>query len=168
MQHILVSACLLGHPVRYDGKDAAADSEIFRRWQAEGRLVGVCPEMAGGLPTPRPPAEIRGGPGGAAVLAGRARVIDNTGSDASAAFIAGAQHALAIAVQRGIRLAVLKDDSPSCGSTHIYDGTFAGRKIQGFGVTAALLERHGIKVFSESHIREADAYVQQLEQTYHK
>jgi len=98
-----------------------------------------------GLPTPRPPAEIQGGDG-RDVLEGRARVVNIEGKDVTAEFLAGAQKALRIAQRRGIKEAVLKARSPSCGVGQIYDGSFSGRLREGDGVTTALLKRGGIIV----------------------
>lgn len=162
-ERILVSACLLGQPVRYDGRGAACGHALLARWRAEGRLLTLCPESAGGLPTPRPPAEIQGQGGGAAVLRERARVLDAGGSDVSAAFRAGAAQALALARAHGLRLALLKENSPSCGSTWIYDGGFVGRLQPGQGVTAALLREAGIEVFGESQLEALAARLVALE-----
>ncbi|WP_373047673.1 DUF523 domain-containing protein [Vulgatibacter sp.] len=156
MEKVLVSACLLGERVRYDGRDKRSHDDILARWEREGRVVSFCPEIGGGLPVPRPPAEIRSGVG-ADVLAGRAAVRNNLGGDDTAAFRAGAERALQIAQRHGIRVAVLKERSPSCGSSQIYDGTFTGKAIAGEGVTTALLRQHGIAVFSEAELAEADA-----------
>lgn len=89
MEKILVSACLLGDPVRFDGGDKRCEHEVLRRWVSEGRVVPICPEVAGGLQVPRAPAEIVGGAGGARVLAGAARVVDVGGRDVSAYFVRG-------------------------------------------------------------------------------
>ena len=153
LPRVLVSACLLGQPVRYDGR-TSGHPDLLQRWQAEGRVVPLCPEVAGGLPTPRPAAEIPGGQGGA-VLDGGAQVITVSGEDVSAAFLAGAQQALALVRRHGIRVAVLKAGSPSCGNRLTYDGTFAGVKVPGEGVTTALLRREGVLVFSELELEEA-------------
>ncbi|MDR0209546.1 MAG: DUF523 domain-containing protein [Pseudomonas putida] len=150
---VLVSACLLGQRVRYDGRDSGYP-DVLQRWQAEGRVVPLCPEVAGGLPTPRPPAEIPGGQG-AAVLDGQAQVVTVTGMDVSEAFLAGARQALALVRQHGIRVAVLKAGSPSCGNRLTYDGTFSGVKVPGEGVTTALLRREGVQVFSELELEDA-------------
>jgi uncharacterized protein YbbK (DUF523 family) len=163
VQRILVSACLLGHAVRYNGLDKKSDHDVLARWVADGRVVAVCPEVAGGLPVPRPPAEITGAAGGALVLAGHARVIARTGEDVTAEFVHGAEHALAKAQEHDIRVAVLKEGSPSCGSSFSYDGTFSGVRVPVPGVTAALLQRHGIRVFSEGQWAEADAAIGALE-----
>ena len=93
MHHVLVSSCLLGLPARYNGEQIAHEHPVLRRWQAEGRLVAFCPEVAGGLPTPRPPAEIAQGKGGRFVLTGEARVIGRTGEDMTAPFVRGARQA---------------------------------------------------------------------------
>lgn len=151
---VLVSACLLGQPVRYDGR-ASGHPDLLQRWQAEGRVVPLCPEVAGGLPTPRPAAEIPGGQGGQ-VLNGQAQVRTASGEDVSAAFMAGAQRALELVRRHGIRVAVLKSGSPSCGNWQTYDGTFTGVKVAGEGVTTALLRRDGVQVFSELELAEAE------------
>ena len=160
MQKILVSRCLLGHRVRYDG-GASGPFDQLATWQAEGRVVAVCPEVAGGLPTPRPSAEIPGGQG-MAVWEGRAQVLTADGEDFSDAFVEGARQALALVQRHGIRIAVLKANSPSCGNLLTYDGTFSGVKVTGEGVTAALLKRHGVQVFSELELAEAAVALDQL------
>lgn len=131
---VLVSACLLGEPCRYDGKSApcAAVGELAK----SRRIIPVCPEQLGGLPTPRTPCEIQ--PDG--------RVIDVQGVDRTAAFEAGARETLRIARQQGCTLALLKQNSPSCGTDRIYDGTFSGMLVPGQGKTAALLSASGITV----------------------
>lgn len=151
---VLVSACLLGQPVRYDGR-ASGHPDLLQRWQAEGRVVPLCPEVAGGLPTPRPAAEIPGGQGGQ-VLDGQTQVLTASGADVSAAFMAGAHQALELVRRHGIRVAVMKSGSPSCGNRQTYDGTFTGVKVAGEGVTTALLRREGVQVFSELELDEAE------------
>ena len=154
---ILVSACLLGAPVRYDGRGKRLAAVLLDTWIAEGRVVPFCPEVAGGLPTPRPPAEIETGGDGAAVIAGRAAVRDRNGRDVGAAFIAGADLALAQALASGCRFALLTDGSPSCGAGAIHDGTFSGRRVAGAGVTATRLAEAGIAVFTPDRIEELAA-----------
>lgn len=154
---VLVSACLLGQPVRYNGADKRCDDAVLQRWLREGRVVPVCPEVAGGLPVPRAPAEIAGAAGGAQVLAGSARVVDASGADVSAAFVAGAERALALALAQGIRVAVLKEGSPSCGSGYSYDGSFSATRVPLPGVTTARLRAAGLLVFSELELAAADA-----------
>ena len=153
MQKILVSRCLLGHRVRYDG-GASGPFDQLQRWLDDGRVVPLCPEVAGGLPTPRAAAEIPGGQG-AQVLDGQALVITGEGEDVSAQFQSGAYQALELVQQHGIGIAILKANSPSCGNLLTYDGTFSGVKVRGEGVTAALLMRHGVRVFSELELPQA-------------
>lgn len=143
---LLVSACLLGMCTAYDGGSTPCPE--LQAMAAQGRVVPVCPEMAGGLPVPRSPAEIQGGDG-ADVLDGRARVMTTDGQDVTAQYLTGAQVALETARRFGLRRAVLKSRSPSCGVGQIYDGTFSGRLKPGDGVTAALLKREGIIVRNE-------------------
>lgn len=161
MKKILISACLLGRKVRYDGKSATLASDILNQWAKEGRLVPICPEVAGGLSVPRPAAEIIAG-SGEDVLDLRARLTTKSGEDVTAEFVAGAKRALELARRQGVRMAILKARSPSCGSLQIYDGTFTGQKRAGQGVTAALLVRHGIAVFSEERLEEAARYFDEL------
>ncbi|PAV69484.1 hypothetical protein WR25_23638 [Diploscapter pachys] len=131
------------------------------RLSLTGRVVPLCPEVAGGLPTPRPPAEIPGGQGGA-VLDGQAQVLTVTGDDVSDAFLAGARLALELVRRHGIRVAVLKSGSPSCGNLQTYDGSFSGVKVAGEGVTTALLRREGVQVFSELELEEAQRALSQI------
>lgn len=155
MSPILVSACLLGDAVRYDATDKRCLHPRLAEWIAQGRVVGICPELAAGLGVPRAPNEIEGGAGGLAVLAGQARVLDREGRDWSAQFVQGADAALALALEWGIRVALLKQASPSCGSRVIYDGHFQGGRLAGQGVTAARLAAAGIEVFGEDEIEAA-------------
>lgn len=149
---ILVSACLLGRPVRYNGSAKAMAHPALERWQRDGRLVAICPELTAGLSVPRPPAEIAEGQSGQEVLAGTAQVLEATGADVTNLYIAGAHAALALAREHDCRFALLIDGSPSCGSGFVYDGSFSGRKHGGAGVMAALLRQHGIEVFADSEI----------------
>ena len=146
---VLISACLAGVPCTY-----AAEAKT-RPWALEmmttGRAVAVCPEVAGGLPVPRPEAEIQGGDG-ADVLEGRARVLDVNGADVTRNYLRGAEVALDAARRSGARLAVLKARSPSCGCGAIYDGTFGGRTTEGDGVAAAALKREGLDVFTDEDV----------------
>ncbi|MGY6770206.1 DUF523 domain-containing protein [Komagataeibacter sp. NFXK3] len=146
--NLLISGCLAGLPVRYDGSGRPLMDHRLARWQAEGRVTVCCPETQAGLMTPRPPAEIAHGRDGMAVLDGQAHVQESTGQDVSAAFVAGAHLALAMARKHHCALALLMDGSPSCGSSFIYDGSFTGTRHAGMGVTAALLRRHGVTVYA--------------------
>jgi uncharacterized protein YbbK (DUF523 family) len=159
---VLVSACLLGEKVRYNGADAASAHPILARWLAEGRLVPFCPEVAGGLGVPRPAAEIVDGDG-TSVLDGSARIRTAAGADVTDAFMRGARLALDRAREECASVAVLKEGSPSCGTRNVHDGTFSGTLRQGAGITTALLARHGIKVFSDEEIDAADAYLRARE-----
>ena len=163
MIRILISACLVGERVRYDGADRYVSHHQLRRWQLEGRLVPVCPEVAAGLPIPRAAAQIQYGQGGD-VLDGIAEVrADDTGQLLTDEFRAGAQHALDVANRERVGLAILTDKSPSCGSRMIYDGSFSGTVRDGKGVTAALLERNGVRVFAQDQIEEAARFLASLD-----
>lgn len=138
---VLVSACLLGVPCRYDGqsKRHSLAQELCRRH----RVIPVCGEIFGGLPTPRPPAEICG-----------QRVVTREGADVTAAYRRGAEAVLELARLTGAEAAVLKERSPSCGSGAVYDGTFSGTLTAGWGVAAGLLREQGIRVLGESRLEE--------------
>ena len=159
MEKVLVSACLLGDPVRFDGGALFFEDQTLTQWRKQGRLVSICPEVAGGLPVPRPRSEIVGGDGHR-VLTGRSSVTNITGLDVTRFFLTGAQKALELARSYNIRLAVFKEGSPSCGSGYIYDGSFSGIRKPGEGVAAALLEKNGVRVFSERNISEARKYLE--------
>ena len=142
MQKILVSACLLGCPVRYDGQSKPVHHEQLERLNARGWLVPFCPETAGGLPTPRPAAEIQED----------GRVMTACGKDVTCSFVKGAELALETCQREHIHTAILKQSSPSCGSKLIYDGQFHQKKIHGQGLTAKLLQQHQIQVLSEDDL----------------
>ena len=133
---LLVSACLLGTPCRYDGKSKKNEAVCALAERFE--LIPVCPEVYGGLPTPRPPAERCGD-----------RVLTEAGTDVTAQYRRGAEAALQLARLYGCRTAIQKANSPSCGSGTIYDGTFRHRRISGDGLTAALLKANGVQVYNE-------------------
>ena len=133
---LLVSACLLGVGCRYDGQSKA--HPLARALCEKHHVVPVCGEIFGGLPTPRPPAEIQGD-----------RVVTRDGRDVTEAYRRGAEAAAQLARLTGARAAVLKERSPSCGSGEIYDGTFTGALTAGDGVTAELLKSNGITVYGE-------------------
>ncbi|MEM3770102.1 MAG: DUF523 domain-containing protein [Candidatus Bathyarchaeia archaeon] len=135
----LCSACLLGVKCRYDGRDAL-DKKVITLLKTE-TLIPVCPEQLGGLPTPREPAEIKEG-----------RVITRLGKDVTKNFKRGAEEVLKIAKLLGVKEAVLKQGSLSCGCGRIYDGTFSGKIIKGDGITTALLKKHGIMVITEEDL----------------
>lgn len=131
-----VSACLCGFCCRYDGK--SKPDERVRALYDSGKALPVCPEQLGGLKTPRTPCEIIG-----------ERVISSDGEDRTEAYMKGSERVLELCREHGIKKAILKQNSPSCGSCHIYDGTFSGRLIDGEGVTVRLLRENGIEVTGE-------------------
>ena len=135
---ILISACLLGACCRYDGASKA--HPLAALLAERNTLVPVCPEQLGGLPTPRPPAERRGG-----------KVVTQNG-DVTEQYRRGAEETLKLCKLFGCEAAVLKERSPSCGRGQVYDGTFSGTLTAGDGVTAELLAAHGILVYGESQI----------------
>ena len=155
---ILVSACLTGQPVRYDGTVTPNTNPVLERWELENRVVPFCPEVAGGLPVPRPPAEILFGDGNS-VLNSDSKILNVDGVDVTKYFLEGARQTLELVRFQSIEIAVLKDRSPSCGTTTIYDGSFSGSQRPGSGVTCALLQSRGVVVFSEREFKGADAYL---------
>lgn len=146
---ILVSSCLLGIRAKYNGSDNSVP-ELIDLCNS-GLVVPACPEQLGGSPTPRPPAEIKGGTG-ADVLDGRARVYTSLGDDITGLFVEGAREVLKMCGMFRVSAAILKERSPSCGCSLIYDGTFHGVRIRGRGVTAALLASAGIPLYSEEEL----------------
>ncbi len=149
---ILISACLIGEPVRYDGRARTLAQSIIAEWQAAGRLVPICPELVAGLGVPRPAAEISNHQTGSDVLAGAARVVTEGGIDVTELYMVGAAAAVAAARAGGCGFALLADGSPSCGSSFIYDGSFGRHRHLGIGVTTALLRANGIRVFADSDV----------------
>lgn len=141
MEKILISACLIGDKCRYDGHGNYNPryQELLEKYE----LVPFCPEVEGGLPTPRIPSERKGD-----------KVFSQKGKDVTKNFLKGAELALNICKYLDIKYAILKEGSPSCGVTEIYDGNFTGRKIKGEGITAETLRKNGIKVYSENEIDE--------------
>jgi len=130
LPNILISACLLGNPVRYNGTDLLIEHPLIKKWKEQGRLISVCPEVEGGMSVPRAPAEITKGDG-KTVLSGKSRVIDNTGEDVTNAFIKGALKTLKVALDNDCVAAILTEHSPSCGSNMVYDGSFSKTKREG-------------------------------------
>jgi uncharacterized protein YbbK (DUF523 family) len=122
-------------------------------------IIPFCPEVAGGLPVPRNPAEIDG-KDGFDVLDGKATVKNKIGDDVTLFYLNGAAKALETAIKNNIKAAILKEKSPSCGNSSIYDGSFAGTLKHGKGVTAALFERNGIRVFNENEIKKAINFIE--------
>ncbi len=150
MDKILISSCFLGDLVRYDGQEKTFSHQLIIQWKNEGRFIAICPEVSGGLTVPRAPAEI---------TAKNSNVITNEGIDVTLQFEKGAQQALALCKKFHLKYALLKENSPSCGSTFIYDGSFNNQKTKGKGITTRLLENEGIKVFSEDSIDDLAKYI---------
>ena len=136
--NVLISACLLGQYCRYDGQTKVYPQVQDLLGRDDIHLIPVCPEQAGGLATPRPPAERQG-----------ERVVTADGTDVTAQYRRGAEAALQLARLYNCRTAILKANSPSCGSGTIYDGTFRHRRISGDGLTAALFKANGVQVYNE-------------------
>ena len=139
-ENIIVSACLLGESCRYDGKSKPCQAVI--NLKEKYNLIPVCPEVMGGLKTPRNPSEIIGD-----------KVIGKDGRDNTKEYKKGAEIALDIALQNGVTKAILKAKSPSCGKGQIYDGTFSGKLKEGNGITAKLFTENGIEVLTEDEIK---------------
>lgn len=136
---LLISGCLCGHNTKYNGGNNLIPE--LKSIEKYFELYPICPEVMGGLSTPREPSEIRG-----------EKVVSRLDADVTELFLSGADTALKIAQNQGITLALLKEASPSCGVKLIYDGSFSGKKISGNGKTTELLRRNGILVFSENEI----------------
>jgi uncharacterized protein YbbK (DUF523 family) len=146
---VVISACLAGVACTHEAEAKTRDWAV--KLVAEGRAVLVCPEVAGGLPIPRPAAEIVDGDG-ADVLSGRARVISETGEDVTQNYVNGARAAVEAASGVSARLAILKARSPSCGCGEIHSGKFDGELRAGDGVTSAMLKQEGIEVVSDATV----------------
>ncbi len=150
---ILISACLLGNKVRYDGRDNLIDDPQLRLWQQEGRLVPICPEVEGGLPIPRAPAEIQ--------CKFPLLITSASGDDLTPQFLDGAERTLNHALESGCCCALLKCRSPSCGNLEVYDGQFNGTLKTGSGATADELVRNGIPVFNERQMDQLSEFMAQ-------
>jgi uncharacterized protein YbbK (DUF523 family) len=137
---VIVSACLVGVACNHEGR--ANTSEAVVAWGRGRRLIPVCPETAGGLPTPRLAAEIQ--PDG--------RVVTGSGADVTEAYTRGAAHAVRLATATGAAGAILKARSPSCGCHEVYDGSFSRVRVRGEGVAARALREAGVQVCSEEDV----------------
>ena len=140
-EKLLISACLLGRNCKYNGGNNY--TPLTEALKERYELVPVCPECLGGLPIPHEPSERVGD-----------RALSKSGADVTAAFQRGAEKTLALALQHGVKKAVLKERSPSCGCGSIYDGTFTGTVVPGNGVAAELLLSRGVVIYGESRIGE--------------
>ena len=143
MERLLISACLLGFNCKYSGGNNALDTETLRALRKEWALVPVCPETAGGLGTPREPSERRG-----------ERVVSRSGRDVTEAFARGAETACRLCGRFGCRTALLKENSPSCGSGTIYDGSFSAKLTEGDGLAAEKLRAIGVTIVGENRVVE--------------
>lgn len=140
----LVSACLAGVNCRYDGKNS--ENKVICELVKVGKAIAICPEQLAGLSTPRISCEI------VIDKSGNKQVISKDGQNLTERFANGAEKTLDIAKIIGIKKAILKSKSPSCGNEFIYDGTFSGKLIKGTGLTAEILMKNGIKVYSENDL----------------
>ena len=144
MENLLISACLLGFKCKYSGGSNALDEDKLAALRTRYRLIPVCPESAGGLPTPRTPSERQGD-----------KVVNKLGQDVTEEYRKGAETALYLARRYGCSAALLKERSPSCGRDQVYDGTFSHTQVPGDGVTARRLLEAGIPVYGESQVPQA-------------
>ena len=142
-KNIIISACLLGCACRYDGKDNLIKDIADLEKDPQYKIISVCPEQMGGLPTPRTPGEIH-----------QNRVITEKGNDITWAFNKGARQTLDIAISKDVHQAILKSKSPSCGCGQIYDGTFTKTLTKGNGITAQLLADNGIEILNEENYKQ--------------
>ena len=140
-EYILVSSCILGENTKYNGKNNY--HPLIEEIKEKYNIVKVCPEEMGGLSTPRNPSEIIGD-----------KVVSSTGVDVTNEFVSGGNIAVELVKKYNIKLAIMKDGSPSCGSLKIYDGTFSGTKIDGMGIAIRMLKELGVKVYTEDNFYE--------------
>ena len=144
-KNLLVSSCLLGYHVKYNGLHNQIENNFLKKLSQKYRLFPLCPEVEGGLPTPRIPCEI--------VAINPIKVVNQNQVDKTLEFTKGATITLDFCKKNNITLALLKSNSPSCSNRYIYDGTFSSKKIKGMGITAKLLQDNGIKVLNEDEIQ---------------
>jgi len=152
LKKVLISGCLYGDLVRYDGKPVDFKEPLFLKWKEEGRLIPFCPEVFGGLEVPRSDCQRRGD-----------KVFNRLGEDVTEEFIKGSREAVRIAKENDIAFAIMKERSPTCGSSIIYDGTFSGNRIPGEGVAVEMLRKQGFLVFNEDSLSEANEVLKALE-----
>ncbi len=161
---ILISSCLLGEDVRYDGANSSIAynpsfpffiKELFMDILCENEIYSFCPEVSGGLEIPRIPAEIKS-------IEKPFKVLNKNEEDVTIHFLLGAKNTLELCQKENIKVALLKSNSPSCGNENIYDGTFSGTLKKGQGLTAKLLSQNDIKIFDETQIKELNEYINKL------
>ncbi|MGA1931461.1 DUF523 domain-containing protein [Arcobacter sp. YIC-464] len=158
---LLISSCLLGEDVRYDGGNSSiamgssftfSQKELFMDILCDNEIYSFCPEVSGGLTTPRPAAEL--------VSADKPfKVLTKEQDDVTINFLLGAKNALDLCVNEGIKVALLKSKSPSCGNEKIYDGSFSDNLVSGKGLTARLLEENGVTIFNETQLKELNKFI---------
>ena len=148
---VLISACLLGDNVKYSGGNNLTPELVTLLEKYNVKIVKVCPECFAGLPIPRVPSEIRGD-----------KVYGKDGRDITKEFLVGAEKTYQVAKNKEIDFAILKERSPSCGNSYIYDGSFSGKVIQGQGLTVRKLNEENIVIFSEENLEEIEKYLQVL------
>ena len=143
---ILISACLLGQNVKYDGtNNSIVENPFIKKLLNLDILIAICPEVLSGLPTPRVPVEIK-----------NSKAIDKDGNDKTKNFFLGASKITQIALENGVKIAIMKAKSPSCGKGKIYDGTFTKSLIDGSGIAVEALEKAGVSVFREDELKELE------------
>lgn len=142
MQNVLISACLLGVDCKYNGSNNKLDEKTINSLKDKYNLIPVCPEIMGGLPTPRNPVEIKDG-----------KVFDYDGEEFTEEFEKGSDEVVKLAKLYNPTIAILKENSPSCGSNYIYDGTFNNKKIKGMGIAARKLSEEYVRLFNEENIK---------------
>lgn len=150
---ILISACLVGENVKYDGGHNLCEHHLLKQWQEDGCLVLACPEVLGGMSTPRVPCEVQ---------QGTFRVKNKQGEECTHFFKSGTEKTCALVLKENIHMAILKARSPSCGKGLIYDGSFSRTLVQADGITCKALQEQGIRVFCEDELEEAHRYWQSL------
>jgi len=145
MKKVLISSCLLGENVKYNGGNNAITQNAFiQKLKSLNLLISICPEVEGGLSIPRTPVEIKDN-----------KAIDKNGEDKTKEFTQGAKRMLEVALKNGIKMAIMKSKSPSCGNGQIYDGTFSKTIIHSDGISVALLKAYNIKIFNEQELEDA-------------
>lgn len=148
---VLISACLLGDNVKYSGGNNLSPELVTLLEKYNVDIIKVCPEYFAGLPIPRLPSEIK-----------EDKVYSKDGRDITEEFLVGAEKTYQVAKNKEIDFAILKERSPSCGSSYIYDGSFSGKVIQGQGLTTRRLNKENIVIFSEENLKEIEKYLKEL------
>ena len=148
---VLISACLLGDNVKYSGGNNLTPELVTLLEKYNVKIVKICPECFAGLTIPRVPSEIR-----------EDKVFSKDGRDITEEFLSGAEKTYQVAKRKQVDFAILKERSPSCGSSYIYDGSFSGNVIQGQGLTAKKLSKENIIIFSEENLEEIKDYLEEL------